>query len=531
MSTAAGRSQSDGEQGPEGLSLHIRRIGRISLVVAATSVALLALAPARSPAKSVLPAIRDVSNTPGYAEGEEAVAVNPRNPRDLIVGSNQWQPLTSSNAGNIPLAPSGVTTCGVWSSHDGGRTWSGGAINAAGESPVVVPPQVAQQPILDSLVPSEFEQPGNLISADQNTVFDRHGVAYYQCIFSGARTGDVIVYVFRSTDGGRAWSKPVAAFSELNTRIQLDRSFLAIDDSGGPRDGTLYLGFETMFYQAYQPQVYVRASTDHGQTWGQIVRVDTDQNEAQWDPRQYPVVGPDGTLYVVYDAAQFRSPAPQDPGLTPLKIMVGSSRDGGRTFTDRIVEPNVHRISSPDEAEPDFTEEIAAIAADPRRAGWLVVAWPDNRSGAARILLRYSRNGGRSWSAIVDVSDDPVGDGNQHDHVALTYLPDGRLVVVWRGRRYTGGSFGDRFDVFARVVSFDRRGQLHKGSTVRVTASSQSPTTSSRGEMPSEYLGAVGSANGLSVSWDQMHGTFPDDVYRLIPTLAFGAPSRLRRAR
>jgi hypothetical protein len=224
---------------------------------------------------------------------------------------------------------------------------------------------------------------------------------------------------------------------------------------------------------------------------------------------------------------------PEDPGITPLKIMVGVSHDGGRTFADHVVEPNVHRVASPDEAEPGFTEEIAAIAADPRHAGWLAIAWPDDRSGAARILLRYSRDRGRSWSGPVDAADDPVGDGNQHDHVALTYLPGGRLIVVWRDRRYSGGSFSDPFDVFSRVLTFTRTGHLRKGPTVRVTTTSQPPTTNHRGEMPSEYLGAAASRAGLSVSWDEMQGTFPDNMYRLIPTAAFATSARahLRRRR
>ena len=463
--------------------------------------------------------VYDVSNTPGLAEGEETVAINPTDPNDIIVGSNQWQPASSSNPGNFGIGAEGATTCAVWSSHDGGRTWTGGRLESSGADQLGGP----LRPLLS--VPSEFAgdaDVGNLIAADQNTVFDRYGTSYYQCINFGAGTGDVKVLVYRSRDGGRTWGAPMTAFSEANTQIQLDRSFLAIDDSGGPRDGTLYLTFETMFYQAYLPEVFAESSRDGGRSWSPIVRVDDDNNRAQWDPRQYPVVGADGTLYVVYDAAAFVSPAPVDPELTPLKLMVARSSDGGRTFASSVVEPGVDRIQSPDEAFSYFTEEISAMAADPTHAGRVAVAWPDKRSGDARILLRYSTDGGRTWSPIVDVADDPAHDGNQHDHVALAYLPDGRLVAVWRDRRASGGAWGGRLDVFARVFEAGPTGRLTPGATVRLTESPQPDGQNTHGSMPTEYLGLATDRSGIGVSWDELRGTFLDDVFRHLPVASFG---------
>lgn len=55
----------------------------------------------------------------------------------------------------------------------------------------------------------EFRDLGNLISADQNTVWDRHGNLYYQCIYAGLNTPGPEVWVFRSRDQGRSWTGPV----------------------------------------------------------------------------------------------------------------------------------------------------------------------------------------------------------------------------------------------------------------------------------------------------------------------------------
>jgi len=200
-------------------------------------------ATAASPPGGFATGVRNASATPGYAEGEETVSANPQNPLDVLVGSNQWQPLSSANLGNNSLGPSGFTTCAVFASHDGGTTWEGQRLGATGLGTMALP-ALPPAPVAGRF-PSEFSDPGNLIAADQNTVWDGKGTAYYQCIYFGAGNQHPQVWVFRSDDAGRTWSAPVVAFDEVDTQIQIDRSFLAVDRSGGPRDGTLYLTFET----------------------------------------------------------------------------------------------------------------------------------------------------------------------------------------------------------------------------------------------------------------------------------------------
>jgi len=204
------------------------------------SIALVASALVSSPARGGDTGVVNVTNSSRIAEGEEFVAVNPRDPSNIILGSNIRQPLIEPDPINIPFGANGAVSCGVWSSQDGGRSWSGGLKSAGGLSPIDDP--LAIVPIPKVNVPDELMAPGNLISADQSIVFDRHGTAYFECVDFGLGTGgDAIVDVYKSKDGGKTWSDPVAAFSQLKTQILIDRPYLAIDDSGGPRDGTVYL--------------------------------------------------------------------------------------------------------------------------------------------------------------------------------------------------------------------------------------------------------------------------------------------------
>jgi hypothetical protein len=487
-----------------------------SVVLAALLLAPIRSAPFERP-------VWNVSSTPLRAEGEPTVVVNPLDRKNVIVGGNQWQPMTKSNIGNVSLGPSGFGDCAVWSTHDGGATWSGGLLSGGGLGrPLSLPHSEA--PVL-SEIPDEIDDPGNFFSIDQNAVFDRKGNAWYQCINSGAGARDVVVHVYHSANGGKTWDAPVVAYRESQSGIQFDRPFLAIDNSGGPRDGTLYLTFETIFYQAWLPAVYARKSTDGGKTWGPIVRVDAGVQETMWDPRQYPVMGAGGVLYVVYNTAVLVTPYYGDPQITPLGIKVARSRDGAATFDRFVVDENVQHAASPDEAFVYFTETVSAIAADRAHPGRLAVAWPDtgNPAGEARILMRYSLDSAEHWTDRIDVADDLPGQGNQHDHVALTYLPDGRLLAVWRDRRASGGGWRAPWEVFARVFEVASDGTLTKGKVVTVTIAPQTPTTDHHGTMPTEYLGVTAGPEGVSFAWDEMRGDFPDVVYRLLRLEAFSS--------
>jgi hypothetical protein len=324
----------------------------------------------------------------------------------------------------------------------------------------------------------------------------------------------------------------------------MDRPFLAIDQSGGPNDGTLYMAWERIFYDPALPQIFVRASHDGGRSWGPVVRIDNSSFPSMWDARLFPMVGADGTLYVIYDSAGFVTPFDWAPQVDKPSLVLAVSHDGGKTFSYHWVAQNVLRPTPPDEDEYELTEFIASMATDPQRAGRVAVAWPQLVNDRSRIMLRSSRDGGATWTAPIDVADDPpgaayppdtfppgapagaiypAGSGNEHDHVMIRYLPDGRLVVVWRDRRYSGGAWSKPWDIFARVVRIASDGALHPGTTVRVTPRSEPPTTFHRGHMPSEYLGIAPTATGLGLAWDGMRGAnFPDDLYRFVPVAAFG---------
>src|SRR5689334_2342050 len=84
--------------------------------------------------------IVSVSSEPGVSQGEEPLSVNPRDPRQLTTVANVFQP-----AFPAPLNPfvggGGIQDTRVYSSRDGGRTWSTRKLDQGGLGRLQLPLQ------------------------------------------------------------------------------------------------------------------------------------------------------------------------------------------------------------------------------------------------------------------------------------------------------------------------------------------------------------------------------------------------------
>jgi len=395
-----------------------------------------------------------------------------------------------------------------WVSQDGGCTWRALGLETLGGVADVGNPV--------PLGPAEYRNVGNVLSSDQHSAWGRDGTLYYEAGFLGGLgvDGDQRAMVWRSRDGGRTFDAPVVAYSSARNKApagsaypdtvpELDRPWLAVD----PR-GTVFMTLATgPFALGLPAEVYLVSSHDHGRTWSASTRVDTGTYSTQLNPREMPAAGGDGALYVVYDVAPPTVTTLPVPQPASIAIHLARSTDGGRTFTRTVVDADVHRVTSPDEALPVYVETITSIAADPRRAGHLAVAWPEADADGSHVVVRTSRDGGRTWGPRVLVSRTGK---DQQDHVTLAYTPAGELVVVWRDRAASGGTWQSPFQVWARLLG-------HRA--VQVSTGPQQPTTLQRGgpTMPSEFLGVATTPTHLLVAWDQLVGSLPDNVFRAIP--------------
>ncbi len=135
-------------------------------------------------------------------DGEPYLAVNPANPQHMVVA---WM--------SYVFPGIAIRTRATF---DGGRTW--GAVQ-------VIP---HTNPLYDGADPSlDFDNAGNLFLAFVD--FDE-----------SAKTGAVVVV--KSTDGGRTWGAPVEVINAAaDVQKPIDRPWIAVDRSGGPHDGTIYV--------------------------------------------------------------------------------------------------------------------------------------------------------------------------------------------------------------------------------------------------------------------------------------------------
>ena len=444
-----------------------------------------------------------VSSEPGTAEGEEPLSVNPVNPRELTTVANVYQPIPPLSITQDPLyGGGGVQDTRVYSSGDGGCHWRTQKLDQGGLGHVSVP-------LAGGADAPEFSDALNVLSTDADSAWDRHGNVYFEAGDAhGVRhDGMEVEVVWRSRNAGLSWGPKhgyVAFNATTGQKSELDRPWLAVDNSGGPHDGRLYTTTETTPFVDIPPQVNLKYSDDHGRTWSRAVRVDDGTYETQWNPRARPVVGAGGIVYVVYDRGPI-SDTPVADYTGPIDLVVARSINGGRTFQRSPVDSHVQRVASPNEALPAYTEMISAIAADPRHIGHLAVAWPQALGpNNSRIMLRYSFDGGRHWSRRIDVANDPANRPDQHDHVTLAWLPDGRLFVGWRDRRCCGGGWDDDYQQWVRVLNPAPRG-LSLGRTVQFSQGRLLPTNPGRSDgQPDEFQGLVASRLGVGLTWSQL---------------------------
>jgi hypothetical protein len=209
-------------------------------------------------------------------------------------------------------------------------------------------------------------------------------------------TGDVYaaylngfnVVFLKSSDHGKTWSAPVPTYGNVSWN---DKPALAMSDDGqdvyiswnGPTGG----------------DPWVAQSHDGGDTWTQAELVDSKRYFFAFDAD----VLHDGTVVFAESDISYTAPGTNPEGVVNHHVFI--SRDDGDTWEDHVVD--TVKVGEPCIAEgcpSDFYIGHDAISADDR--GDLVMLYDGAtiEFGPQRIYARYSTNEGRTWSAPTAVS-------------------------------------------------------------------------------------------------------------------------------
>jgi hypothetical protein len=398
------------------------------------------------------------------AQNETTIAVNPANPRNLVAGTNDYR-VFNTREGRNDGAGYAYTT------FDGGRSW----LN-------VQLPHLTYQTGATGLL-SDMDSAG-----DPAVAFGPHNTVYYaNLVFSRLNSASGVV-VSKSTNGGRTWGEPSIVHTDgvdaggnpLDTPYFNDKEWITVDQ----HTGTVYVTW-TSFGPNDSP-ILVASSKDGGATWSAPVTVNpssafTPGGITAYSSGSNPQVNRHGDLFIAYESAVCQSLACNQP-TDHDAVIIATSRDGGRTFTNREVAYDFDFPYNPDTVRDTLTGENFRLNSFPQLTidpvtDALYATWSDDRDGQydasgnsvktnGDVFIVTSQDG-RHWSRTFG-----VGTGADEVYPAIAAY-GGTVAVSFYTRAYDQHGIG--LDMAYVSGDAEDLGSLGNRRLHRVTSQTSSP--------------------------------------------------------
>jgi hypothetical protein len=431
------------------------------------------------------------------AEVEPQVAVNPRNPDNWVVAWQQDRWSTGSANGVVSAA-----------TFDGGATWTtsvvpfsrcaGGNSANGGDYERATDPWVSFAP--DGTV---FQ----MVLAVEGSAFTAGGAS--------------AMLVSRSSDGGRTWSAPSTLLRD-GALFFNDKNSITAD----PTDARLaYAVWDRLGADGGGPAIFAR-TTDGGATW-EAARPIYDPGPSSQTIGNVIAVLPDGTLANLFTRLDF---VPNSLAVATLNVLLSSDQGSSWTGPFRIAEALAVGARDPDNGTLIRDgATLGQIAVAP--SGHLWVTWQDARfSNGAHdgIALARSTDGGRTWSAPVQVNSAPA---TQAFTPSVHVLANGTIGVTYYDLRSNQGDPTTLLTDLILARSSDGAAWTeHRISTTFDLASA--PVA--RGLFLGDYQGLAGANNAFIPVYVRTNGgdlANRTDVFALATRSLTGAPTPQTGAR
>jgi hypothetical protein len=384
------------------------------------------------------------SKSPNNARSECSIAINPRNPYNIVAASKRF---TDPAKYEFSLA--------IYTTFDGGETWQETAdleIPKEWNAKELFGPKAkdwkavwTSDPALawdvsqsGSTSESETTTTGNTVKVCTSTKTITNDIVYLVALPFGEIVWDadgpiIGIAVYQSTDGGATWGKPNLIHKSVDPdHNRVDDKQWAVGDNNplSPYFGNVYAVWDDGPGVGDSKLAFAR-TVDHGKHWigtkDEQAGSDIPGVEDSGSPELS--VASDGTIYIVWLGNNNRD------------VKFVKSTDGGDSFTNPmavakdivpLAYPYVENSHGRDHF-PGATFRTGTYCTGCTAAGNNVIfAWADYREGISRIYYRRSTDGGNTWEG--PPSGQPLLTGNilsepdqQDFHPQLISTPSGEI--------------------------------------------------------------------------------------------------------
>jgi hypothetical protein len=423
---------------------------------------------------------------PTNKQNEPTIAVNPTDASKLISGSNDEQLQPPCGPGTVRGAAAAANDCsffpdvgtsGVYTSGDGGTSWTNGG-----------------------LLPGYSDDDGALVSdGDPVIVYGpkpeagggfsyAHGArAYYADLASfasGAANGNQapeLIAVSTSDDDGAHWSDPSVAARAGGHVFNDKESIWADNNPASPHFGRVYVSW-SQFRSIPGTNVAIRVvfSADGGKTWSVPRQVSAAYNNLRRGGRQFSALrtAADGTVYVAWIDGDAK---------VGSKQLISTSRDGGSSWSRPAIIGLVEDQSDPIPGSNFRTGSYPSIAVD-QTSGAVYASWSNEMTTAnGSIVFTRSTDQGKTWSAPVAVS--APADGYAFFQ-GLDVAPNRRIDIAYQAQKAkdekTYGTGNATIDSYY-VNSTD--GGITWSAPRKISTASSDPAASAQNNLARQFWG------------------------------------------